>query len=1037
MYNNYSIYIYLLIFILLFIIIYYIYNKNIEHFNVQAIDYKHDIRCAKDKIYYDFCLSEFGICPNYYPDDPSKDYTGKRINGKNCPLICKIVVGIALFSRSAAVNLLKDHNSINNYNKNISEIQKYMEKINDKNLDIKNGLIDDFFIETKDNLSPVLWINLGSQKPNDKYIKDLEDLDLDALLILKETLKEKTLNNFDKSIIEIDILKLYENIENSNLLQSVKTRIINNGNYNELKRTDDFFTNLFNNYINNHKKIPIFKIKYDDNTNRYFAPIMVDICNLVQKVEEYTTSRINEGYHKQETLSNGRNKYITNNELKTTCSNLNFNKKGDSSDKYTKYANNEEILDVSQSDSSTDKENLINKFKDLFENNRTIITDRYSLPEESVIEKEIKDILEDRNEINSKRYITNEELEYILSELQTWKTNKLADLNPNSLCEYKYNALQDAIYDSEKLLFNGKEFGKIALRINDNGDIIDEKDNEIYQDQKLYVLNADVNDKKQLVEKEIDECLVRKSNTYIQDKWIENPNLTINDDGTEWSKRCDDNTTCMPDDYVEVNKYLTKKEELDRNINNCKIKKNERWGLQKEINIADGENIELGRIGDSIQHYNRYSKHIEDINNIKENENNCQYFESELIGNKVNIKNIKDNIDEWYGKIGTNDNNYMTTSDFDNKLNTDCAIFNSEWNENNNRSTTGYGLIGNETGKYGIVTKLDFKTRDPNKYITNSQCIEDINRERQLHQDNYTQSPTDSLINERKTQIQELINNNKNLTYNNLTNIQKLNNLYGECIQQHTPDGETNEPVISYSEFNEKVENNKNNELDWWYQNAINSANFDVDNEYKGKKYSGGEKQDQTCPPTDEDWLAPNTCKEDDYECRSIDNTISISNYNNTIESEKEILNYLTDAPCSENTGKSTMGAIERKGFDDNIDKYANKYSANGQICNKEGNKPSNFKEPGTDSVCVYGQYCTTNLDIHNEYINKYNMEKEKETCNQLNRNICSAYELPIQSNNITDLPIQVINPIENTLPPLFTYGRINDITKPPNYSEI
>ena len=1032
MYNNYSIYLYLLIFILLFIIIYYIYNKNIEHFNVQAINYEHDIRCAKDKIYYDFCLSEFGICPNYYPDDPSIDYTGKDVNGKTCPLACKLLVGLSLFSSSAAAGLLKDYNSVNNYNKNITEIEKYMEKINDKNLDIKSGLIDDFFTETEDNLSPVLWINLGSDKPNKKYVKDLEELDFDALLILKQTLKEETLNNFDKSIIEIEISKLYQNIDNSNLSDTVKDRIINKGQYDELKRTDNYFTtNFFNNYIKIHKRIPIFEIKYGD-TKRYYAPIMIDICNLVNIVEEEKNKRIGEGYYKQETLSNGRNKYITNSELNSTCS-LNFNKKGDSDDKYTKYRNNEEIIGVTETDSNINKENLINKFKELFEDNR-ILTDRDSLPSEDVIETEISNILQNRNEINSKKYITKEELEGILSKLQTWKTKKLADLNPDSLCEYRYNALQEAIYNSENLLFNEKEFGKLALRTNDNDDIIDEKDNEIFHNEKLYVLNADVNDRKLLVDKEKDECLVRKSNTYIQDKWIENPNLTINDDGTEWSKKCDDNTTCMPDDYVEVNKYLTKKEELDRNIKNCKIKKNERWGLYEEINISDDENIKLGRIGDTIQHYNRYSKHIEDINNIKENENNCQYFESELIGNKVNIKNTKDNIDEWYGKIGTNDNNYMSTSEFDNKLNTDCAILNSEWDDNNNRSTTGYGLIGTDMGKYGMVTKLDFETRDANKYITNNQCITDINREKELHAQNYTQSPADSLINERKTRIQNIVSTNRNLTSKNISNIQKLNNLYGKCIQQHTPDGETNEPVISNDEFDIKVDENNNDEEDWWYQNAINSAKSDVDNEYKGKKYSGGEKLDETCPPSDEDWLAPNTCKEEDYECRSNDNTISISSYNSKIESQKGILNYVTDAPCSEQSGISTMGAIERKGFDDNINNYANKYE-NGEICNKHDNKPSDFKEPGTDSVCIGGQYCTTNLDIHNEYINKYSMEKERETCNQLNRNICSAYELPIQSNNITDLPIQVINPIENTLPPLFTYGMINNITKPPNYS--
>ena len=147
MYNNNSIYIYLLIFILLFIIIYYIYNKNIENFTVQALDYDLDVKCAKDKIYYDFCLSELGVCPNYYSDDPQ------------CPRICKILVAITLFSDSAAENLLKDYNSINNYNRSLSEIQKNMEYINNNNFDIKEGLKDEFLIESKNNLSPLLWIN--------------------------------------------------------------------------------------------------------------------------------------------------------------------------------------------------------------------------------------------------------------------------------------------------------------------------------------------------------------------------------------------------------------------------------------------------------------------------------------------------------------------------------------------------------------------------------------------------------------------------------------------------------------------------------------------------------------------------------------------------------------------------------------------------------------------------------------------------------------------------------------------------------------
>ena len=757
---------------------------------------------------------------------------------------------------------------------------------------------------------------------------------------------------------------------------------------------------------------------------------MINICDLVEKKNNEISKRESDGYLKQDYLQNGNKKYITNSELKTTCS-KNYNKIGNNSEQYTKYINYKDILG-----SNINTTELVNIFKGLFLN-RDILIDRNSLPSETKIENKILELITNRIDIDSKKYITNEEFDDIKQELDTWKTEYLSDLNPDSLCQYKYTELEDAIIDGKKLLFNGKEYGKIA-----ETDGQDVKDSSIYNedDNNLYVLNSHVNTKKQLVKDEEDNCLVRKTDTLIPEKWIANPNLEINDNGTKWSKKCDDNTTCMPDDYVEVDKYLIKKEELNGVIQNCNIKKNERWGLQKEVEKENGEKIKLGRIGTTYQHYKQYSEHIDDIANIKEKEDNCHYFESELIGNKVNIINTKDNINEWYGKHGNADDNYMNTNEFDNRLNTDCMILNSEWDDSNNRTTTGYGLIGNEKGKYGMITNLDFDTRNNDKYITNTKCIEDINRKRFEHEQNFTDSPNNELINNRKEQIKTLANSKNESTLNNLSNIDNLNDLYGKCIEEHTPDGETEEPVISTSEFNNRIITNRDNELDWWYQNAMNTAVSDVNNEYKNKKYSDGIKENQTCPPDNEVWLLPNTCIEDDHMCRPNDNTVSMSSYNTAIQAEKDRLNYITDLPCNNieyNNGTNKMTAIVRKGFDDNVDNYANKYDDGTTMCNKNTNKPNNYKEPGTDSVCIDSQFCTTNTRTHNEFINKYSIEKERETCNELNRNICSAYELPIQSNNITNLPIEVINPIENTLPPLFTYGRIDDITKPPNYSQI
>ena len=59
-----------------------------------------------------------------------------------------------------------------------------------------------------------------------------------------------------------------------------------------------------------------------------------------------------------------------------------------------------------------------------------------------------------------------------------------------------------------------------------------------------------------------------------------------------------------------------------------------------------------------------------------------------------------------------------------------------------------------------------------------------------------------------------------------------IKNLYNTCITKHTPDGITEQPVISDDEFNNMRDDKLNNENNWWDINAKDTAISNINEKY-------------------------------------------------------------------------------------------------------------------------------------------------------------------------------------------------------------
>ena len=225
-------------------------------------------------------------------------------------------------------------------------------------------------------------------------------------------------------------------------------------------------------------------------------------------------------------------------------------------------------------------------------------------------------------------------------------------------------------------------------------------------------------------------------------------------------------------------------------------------------------------------------------------------------------------------------------------------------------------------------------------------------------------------------------------------------NRYDKCISDHKGGN-----ILSYSEF-KKTDGDYKNNLQSQKQKGIDDALRDFTNKYK----TGPAKGKDCLPGNPSEYTKANSCTHlengDNLECKD-------TSFNKT-QAE------LTDAIASQKD--SLKQSIIDKGFKDNINSYANKYS-NGNQCNPSTNVPENYRlesSPCEDSSkscgfvcpadnCPTGKSCkpkvntiteskmtfedSTDLNQENAYKEAYDAAKVKWIGKYNNESICKPKE--------------------------------------------
>ena len=162
-------------------------------------------------------------------------------------------------------------------------------------------------------------------------------------------------------------------------------------------------------------------------------------------------------------------------------------------------------------------------------------------------------------------------------------------------------------------------------------------------------------------------------------------------------------------------------------------------------------------------------------------------------------------------------------------------------------------------------------------------------------------------------------------------------NRYDKCISDHKGGN-----VLSYSEFKNTDSEYKNN-LESQKQKGINDAVRDFTNKYK----TGPAKGQSCLPGNPSEYTEPNSCTHlgDNLECKHTKFNKTQAELTGAISSKKDTIKQ----------------SIIDKGFNDNIDKYANKYSDSGDQCNPSTNVPKHWRpvsSPCEDSEKSCGIKC-------------------------------------------------------------------------------
>ena len=421
----------------------------------------------------------------------------------------------------------------------------------------------------------------------------------------------------------------------------------------------------------------------------------------------------------------------------------------------------------------------------------------------------------------------------------------------------------------------------------------------------------------------------------------------------------------------DINTVNNEKNDVNRN---CAFNKTDvsNWKKNKKIDLKSG--LSYGQIKDPTQNIPDIDQYYTKNKNIKtklnEINNSCLVNKNKDWGNSIDISSTK------YGKIKNLTNNgFLIKTDEKSRtdyLNNKCHIkkeVKDEWGRIGDtagkygkiKTLTNdgeYGEIGVDNGKYGLIheehgglyglinnndkcqpEQNNKNCRKDSDYISLNKCNTDhLSKKRKKISDANSALAKDIASAETiyKQQLAGMMDDWYKID-DAFCIFNEKKNRYDKCISDHKGGN-----VLSYSEFKNTDSEYKNN-LESQKQKGINDAVRDFTNKYK----TGPAKGQSCLPGNPSEYTEPNSCTHlgDNLECKHTKFNKTQAELTGAISSKKDTIKQ----------------SIIDKGFNDNIDKYANKYSDSGDQCNPSTNVPKHWRpvsSPCEDSEKSCGIKC-------------------------------------------------------------------------------
>ena len=649
---------------------------------------------------------------------------------------------------------------------------------------------------------------------------------------------------------------------------------------------------------------------------------------------------------------------ILNSDLKQKCNTSGYKNK----DEYTKYNSNNIISKINEINNIN-----INQLND-------VIIEKNNLTKLNTAQK-ILDALNskypDKDIYNSDSYFNKDEVSSLWSSWMEELTQRVQEEKErreriNNNC--KYTDADVATWNSTKNIIDmgsGINYGQIKNPTENIADI----DNYYIKNTNINTVNNEINDVN-------DKCAFNKTeviNWKNQKKIDLKPGLSYGQ-----IKNPTENILDIDEYYIKNTNINTVNNQKNDVNDKCAFNKTDviNWKNQKKIDLKPG--LSYGQIKNPTENILDIDEYYIKNTNItaKQNQINsaCLLNKTKDWGNNIDISSSK------YGKIKTSTNDgFLIKTDAltrNNYLKKKCHILNKDKNKwgkigkdfgkygkiNTAVSPGEYGEIGVDQGKYGLIYEQHggpyglintndkcqpgmegvTNCRNSSDYIPLNKCNTNF-----LSQKNKKITDTNSVLAKDIATTESIYKAKLTGMMDDWYRIDDAfcifntkKNKFDKCISDHK-DGD----VLSYSEF-KSIDNDYKSKLQSQKQKAITDAIAAFDNKYKT-----GDAQGETCLPGElDEYTQANDCTHltngTNLKCKDISFDKTQTQLTNAISSTKD----------------SRYKSIIDKGFDDNINSYANKYD-NGNQCNPSTNVPEEWRSESSsckDSGKICGSVCPT-----------------------------------------------------------------------------